>query len=562
METPPELEPEETAEETEEEGDSGDAAVTISVTYFVRPDREPQFQEFLSGVTQAASRFPGYVGTRTFRGLGNSNRYRVVFRFDNLRALHRWQDSEERRHWNELLPEFEASPRRAVDISGTSQELTLALALTPLQSFVRTSVSGIGLLLLGTALALVLANSPWSDAYSRFWATDLTLRVGGYGISQTLRLWVNDGLMSLFFFIVGLEIKREILVGELSSPRQAAFPIAAAIGGGAVPALVFAVLNLGGSGAHGWGIPMGTDTAFSLGVISLFAARVSPVLVVFLTASTIVDDILAVLVIAVFYTDSISWPALGAAAVLMGALILANRAGFRRWPVYAVLGVGVWLAIFASGVHGTLAGVLVAMTVPARSWVNPREFLRHGRHLLDEFERAGTTSGTVLSNEEQQQVTHALEHLTEGAESPMTHFQHQLNPWVAFAILPLFAFANAGIPLIHGLGAAFTSPVTWGVIAGLIVGKPIGITLVSWLAVKSGATVLPSPITWRQIFAVAWLGGIGFTMSLFITELAFDSDPLSDAARVGILAGSIVAGLVGYALLNSWLPAPHAEKDT
>lgn len=556
MDEGPEREPEEAPEETEEEDDS---AVTISVSYFVRPGREPEFRAFLDGITEAASGFPGYLGMRTFRGLGSTNRYRVVFRFDSVRNLRRWRDSKERRLLNEHRLHFEAAPSRAVDITGTSQELTLALALTPLESFVRTSVSGIGLLLLGTVLALLLANSPWSDAYSRLWATDLTVRVAGTGISQSLRLWVNDGLMSLFFFIVGLEIKREVLVGELSSPRQATLPIAAAIGGGVVPALVFAVINFGGSGAHGWGIPMGTDTAFSLGVISLFASRVSPVLVVFLTASTIVDDILAVLVIAVFYTESISWPALGAAAVLMLALAVANRAGFRRWPVYAVLGVGVWLAIVASGVHGTLAGVLVAMTVPARSWVNPREFVRHGRRLLDEFEHAGTASGTILSNEEQQQVTQALEHLTEGAESPMTHFQHQLNPWVAFVILPLFAFANAGIPLLHGLGAVFSSAVTWGVMAGLIIGKPAGITLVSWLAVRSGATTLPRSITWRQVFGVAWLGGIGFTMSLFITELAFSTEALANEARVGILVGSIVAGLVGYFLLRAWLPSPAGD---
>jgi NhaA family Na+:H+ antiporter len=262
-------------------------------------------------------------------------------------------------------------------------------------------------------------------------------------------------------------------------------------------------------------------------------------------------------VIAVFYTESLSWPALGAAAILLGVLAIANGAGFHRWPVYAGLGLAVWVAVFESGVHATLAGVLVAMTVPARSWINPSEFLNRGRRYMDDFETACYVTPSMLSNEPQQRATQALERLCEDVETPMTHLQHRLNPWVAFAILPIFAFANAGIPLADGLGDALGSAVTWGVVAGLVVGKPVGIMVFAWLAVRFGIAIRPGGIAWRQIGAIAWLGGIGFTISLFVTELAFADGAVADAALVGILIGSVVAGIVGYLLLNATLPPPR-----
>jgi NhaA family Na+:H+ antiporter len=538
-----------------------DARTTVRVTLRVREGREREFESYLAGITEAASNFPGYLGMRVFRPARGDRRYAVVLRFNRESDLRRWTDSEERQRWIEHGEDLSEGPPWITNITGTAQEQPLALALTPLEHFVRTSVSGIGLLLLGTAVAIVMANSPLSDSYARLWEAELTIGVGRYGITESLRRWVNDGLMALFFFIVGLEIKREVLVGELRLLRQAALPIAAALGGAVGPALVYLAVILGGEGSHGWGIPIGTDTAFSLGIMSLLGGRVRPMLLVFLTAFAIVDDILAVLVIAVFYTDTISWPALGAAAALLLILVVANRAGLRRWPVYAVLGGGVWLAVFESGVHGTIAGVLVALTVPARSWINPSEFLRRGRALMDDFERAGYETSGMHSNAPQQQVSKSIERLTEQVETPMTHFQHQLDPWVAFGVLPIFAFANAGIPLTDGLGDALTSPVTWGVVAGLVVGKPIGITLFTWLAVRSGIALKSDVIAWRDIFGVAWLGGIGFTMSLFITELAFGEDQLADAARVGILIGSVVAGVAGYFILKAALPPPGAEAD-
>jgi NhaA family Na+:H+ antiporter len=284
-------------------------------------------------------------------------------------------------------------------------------------------------------------------------------------------------------------------------------------------------------------------------------------LLVFLTAFAIVDDIVAVLVIAIFYTDSISWSALGIAAVLLGGLVVANLAGFHRWPIYAAVGFGVWLAVFESGVHATVAGVLVALTVPARSWINPSEFLVRGRQLMDDFEAACYLAPSVLTNEPQQQATQSLERLCEDVETPMTHLQHSVNPWVEFGILPLFAFANAGIHLTDGLSDALTSAVTWGVVVGLLLGKPLGITLFAWLAVRAKIAIKPGGIAWKHIFAVAWLGGIGFTISLFVTELAFESGSIAEAARVGILIGSVAAGAVGYLILRTALPPPREPEN-
>jgi Na+:H+ antiporter, NhaA family len=537
-----------------------DPAVTVSITLRVRPGEEATFEQFLEGVTAAASHFPGYLGERTIRPSRGDHRYRVVLRFDRESNLRRWLESEERQAWYARAEHLIEAPPRLENITGTAQDRRLALALAPLGGFVRTSISGIGLLLLGTVVALVLANSPLSGAYTRFWEMELTIGTETFGITTSLRHWINDGLMALFFFIVGLEIKRELLVGDLRSPRQAALPIAAALGGAVVPALLYLAFNLGGEEARGWGIPMGTDTAFSLGVITLLGSRASPLLLVFLTAFAIIDDILAVLVIAIFYTGTISWLAIGIAVALLGILIVANTAGIHRWPLYAFLGLGVWVAVYESGVHGTIAGVLVAMTVPARSLINPSEFLRRARRALETFEGACYPASSMLSNEAQQEAAQTLERLCEDVETPMTHLEHRLNPWVAFGILPLFALANAGIPLLSGLGQTLTSPVTWGVVVGLVIGKPVGITLFTWLAVRLGIAVRPDAISWRQIAGVALLGGIGFTMSLFITELAFAPGPIADAARVGILLGSLIAGVVGYLVLKATLPRPMGDE--
>jgi NhaA family Na+:H+ antiporter len=548
-------------EEPAQIGERDGPGVTLSITRRVRPGREAEFEAALQTILELVSRFPGNLGGRVFRPVRGNREYRVVVRFASEDDLRRWEASEERHTWAASTEELTEEAPFVANITGTGQEQKLALALSPLDSFVRTSVSGIGLLLLGTFLALVMANSPFSGIYERFWNLELTVGLEDFGISASLRHWVNDGLMALFFFIVGLEIKREVLVGEMRYPRQAALPIAAAVGGAAVPALLYLAINAGGAGAHGWGVPMATDTAFSLGVISLLGSRVRPMLLVFLTAFAIVDDILAVAVIAIFYTDALYWSWLGIAVALLAVLVIANAAGFHRWPIFAFVGLGVWLAVYESGVHATLAGVLVAMTVPARSWINPSEFLVRARKLIDDFEAACYLAPSILTNEPQQRATQQLEALCEDVETPMTHFQHRLNPWVAYGILPIFAFANAGIPLVSGLGEAAVSPVTWGVIAGLVLGKPLGITLFAWLAVRSGIALKPPAITWRHIAAVALLGGIGFTISLFVAELAFEAGTLANKARVGILFGSIIAGVAGYLVLREVLPPPRDESE-
>jgi NhaA family Na+:H+ antiporter len=544
-------------ERNETNGNNGGA--TVSLFMRIAAGREPEFEEYLQGITEAAEEFPGLEDVRAYRPRRGRGQYRVVLRFEGEESLQRWRDSDVRQYWVARVEDLAEGKPRIANITGTAQEQPLSLALSPIEEFVRSSISGIGLLLLGTVLALVAANTRFVDDYERFWTTYIQIGSDDYNITTTLRHWVNDGLMALFFFLLGIEIKREILVGELRHLRQAALPIAAAIGGAIVPAVTYLAFNLGRDGQNGWGVPIGTDTAFALGILSIFGTRVRPTLLVFLTAATIVDDILAVGVIAIFYTDELNWRAGVVAVALLAILGLANRAGFHRWPTYAALGLGVWLAVYQSGVHGTFAGVLLATVIPARSWINPAEFLRRGRAILDEFERWGTRPGSVLSNQHQQHAIERLERVAEEAETPMTHLEHGLSPWVSFVVLPVFAFANAGIPLTSGLGEAFGSAVTWGVIAGLVIGKPLGIALFTWLAVRLGIAYKPKAIGFSQIVGVACLSGIGFTMSLFIAELAFSENGNAHLARVGVLFGSAVAGTIGYLVLNKVLPPPRDD---
>ena len=420
----------------------------------------------------------------------------------------------------------------------------------PFQDFAHKQSSGGILLIIATALALLWANSPWAESYAALWHTKITVGVGNFSVSKDLTHWINDGLMAVFFLVVGLEIKREILVGELSSIRDATLPVAAALGGALVPALIYLAINAGTEGSAGWGIPMATDIAFALGVLALLGERAPTSLKVFLTALAIVDDIVAVLVIALFYTSEISWGALGVGAVFLAALIVANLLGVGRTLVYAVLGVGLWLCFLLSGVHATIAGVLLALTVPAISFINPGAFLERSRYVLDRFEKAGEKGENVLSNEERQAALHALNHAAYKLEPPLHELEHTLHPWVVFAIMPLFALANAGVQLGGGIADALTSSVVLGIVAGLIVGKQLGITLFAWLAVKSGVSELPEGIRWRHVYGAGWLAGIGFTMSLFISDLAFSDGRLVDAAKLGILVASLIAGVVGWVILR------------
>jgi NhaA family Na+:H+ antiporter len=421
----------------------------------------------------------------------------------------------------------------------------------PFQDFANKQSSGGIILIIAAAVALVWANSPWGESYSALWHTKLSVGVGDFSISKDLTHWINDGLMAVFFLVVGLEIKREVLVGELSSARNAVLPVVAALGGAVVPALIYLAINAGTEGSAGWGIPMATDIAFALGILALLGQRAPTALKVFVTALAIVDDIVAVLVIALFYTSEISWAGLGGGAVFLAALIVANLLGVGRTLVYAVLGVGLWLCFLLSGVHTTIAGVLLALTIPATSFINPQAFLERSRYVLDRFEKAGEKGGeNVLSNEERQAALHALNHAAYKLEPPLHELEHNLHPWVVFAIMPLFALVNAGLPLGGGIVGALTSPVALGIVAGLVVGKQLGITLFAWLAVRSGLSELPEGIGWRHVYGAGWLAGIGFTMSLFITDLAFSEDSLVEDAKLGILGASLIAGVVGWTILR------------
>lgn len=418
------------------------------------------------------------------------------------------------------------------------------------QAFFRTEASG-GILLLACAVvALVWANSPLRDAYVGLWGTYVTVGAGAFEISKPLLLWINDGLMAIFFFVVGLEIKREVLTGELASPRKAALPLAAAVGGMVVPAGLYALLNAGTPGQAGWGIPMATDIAFALGVLALLGRRAPLALKIFLTALAIVDDLGAVLVIAFFYTAQLSWAALGAAGLFLAALVAANRLRIYRPLVYVLLGVGLWVAVLKSGIHATIAGVLLALTIPARQRIDAVAFLKRGKYLMNVF-AAEAVVGRAEPTPRQRDAIHSLEKACEEVETPLIRLEHTLHPWVAFFIMPVFALANAGVALSGDmLGQAFGSTVTLGVILGLVVGKQLGVTLFAWLAVRLGWAAMPARVTWRQLYGTAWLTGIGFTMSLFIGGLAFADPLLLGNAKIGILTASLLSGLGGWLLLS------------
>ena len=421
--------------------------------------------------------------------------------------------------------------------------------------FVQSEAASSIILLACTVLALVWANSPWRHAYEALAHTTLGVTVGARAFALPVHAWINDGLMALFFFVVGLEIKREVVAGQLSSVRLAVLPASAALGGMLVPAAVYAVFNARGPGASGWGIPMATDIAFALGVLALLGPRVPLSLKIFLTALAIADDLGAVLVIALFYTETIRLAALGVAAGLLGLFFLLLRARIRQPLVLLVPVIAVWLAILASGIHATVAGILVALMVPMKSPIPPQRFVEIVRNRLPELERDTVTRESVLLEEEQLDTVLELYEAAADVRPPGLTLERVLHPVQAYLVLPLFAVFNAGIALDAGVLAGVTGAISVGVILGLVIGKPLGLMLLSWIAVRSGLTSLPADLSWRAIFGVGWLAGIGFTMSLFVSGLAFKGGPALEQAKMGILAGSLVAGLTGYWLLRRALPA-------
>ncbi len=396
-----------------------------------------------------------------------------------------------------------------------------------------------------TFAALVWANSRWEYAYHGIWTAQFDIGFGHYVLSETRHEWINDGLMSAFFFLVGLEIKREVLIGELSSLKQAAFPLIAAVGGTIVPALVYVALNRGEIAHKGWGIPMATDIAFALGVLALLGDRIPTSLKIFVTALAIVDDIIAVLVIALFYTERIQFVSLAAALGGIALSFGANALGVRKPAIYAFLGVCVWAAVLQSGVHATIAGVLFALTIPARTYINRDHFLKRGRGLLDRFESAPPDSF------EEHAAIHTLEEQCELVESPLHRIEHRLQPWVVFFVMPIFAFSNAGVHILGNVAAAAKNSVSLGVALGLFLGKPVGISLFAWAATKTKLATRPTTVSWGQIFGASWLCGIGFTMSLFIAILAFGEGSLLDMSKIGTLAGSVAAAICGSCFLLS-----------
>ena len=397
-------------------------------------------------------------------------------------------------------------------------------------------------------VALVWANSPFAASYVSLWDTRLTIGIGDLTFSMTLLHWINDGLMAVFFFVVGLEIKREVLVGELASVRRATLPIAAAVGGAVVPALVFVLIVGSGLGARGWAIPMATDIAFALGVLALVGDRIPLGLRVFMAALAIVDDLVAVVIIAVFFTSDVSVTALAAAGGCLALLVAANKLGIRHSVVYAVLGLLLWLAILQSGVHATVAGVLLAMTIPARARLDSADFAARARRIVDHLVKR-EDSGEQTTLEEHHDALWDLEMIIERTQAPMLRFEHALLSWVAFVIVPIFALANAGVSVAGDLGSMLTDPVVLGVAVGLVIGKQVGITTAALLVVRAGLAPLPAGVTMKHIFGAAWLGGIGFTMSLFVADIAFTaatgSRELVSNAKVGVLAGSVVAATLG-----------------
>jgi NhaA family Na+:H+ antiporter len=432
----------------------------------------------------------------------------------------------------------------------------LAPLLQPLQAFLSAESAGGIILIAATVIALAWANSPWAHAYHEFWHTPLTLRVGERVLllSMSLAHWVNDGLMVIFFLLVGLEIKRELLIGELSSLRQAALPIAAAIGGMVVPALIYALINRGADGAAraGWAIPMATDIAFAVGVLALVGRGIAVSLKIFLLAIAIVDDLGAVLVIALFYTHDISATALLAAAGFLAALLALNLLRVHRPLPYMLLGIGLWVAMLASGIHATVAGVLLAFTIPATRQIEEDSYLAYVRAMLESFERdANQTPDRITEN--QSHALKAMEEASQWVQTPLARVEHALLAPVNFLIVPLFALANAGVGL-GSRGGSENAPATTvlsGVLFGLAIGKPLGVLAATWIATRLRVAELPQGTTTGQLVGVSMLCGIGFTMSLFIANLAFAGgrEAQLSAAKIGILAGSLFSGLVGGAIL-------------
>jgi NhaA family Na+:H+ antiporter len=423
--------------------------------------------------------------------------------------------------------------------------------LSPLEDFIHRQTTSAILLMLCAAVALIFANSRWNEIYHHLIETPFTIGFPNYSLSMSLHHWINDGLMAIFFFVVGLELKREILVGELADPKQALLPIIAAVGGMVVPALIYIGMNPEGHTLNGWGIPMATDIAFALGTLALLGNRIPKSLLTFLVALAIVDDLGAVLVIALFYTETLDWTALAAVFLILGCLTSLNLGGIRQPMPYVLFGMLLWLAMLKSGVHATLAGIFLAFSIPMRPKYDPNRFLTHAKTMVMQIQDAYNKEKSIIKNEDMRSRLSALSEGVHLVQAPAQVLEHKLHLPSAYLVIPIFSLANAGIPIDWAsLGSIITNPVSSGIVAGLVLGKLIGVAGFTWIAVKLGLSQLPEGLNFKHIVGIGFMAGIGFTMSIFVAELGFANHPEDLLmAKTGILFASLISGLSGFAWL-------------
>ncbi len=433
-------------------------------------------------------------------------------------------------------------------IMAITQKTPIEKIIAPVNRFIHLEYTSGVILLITVIIAIIWANSS-PESYHQVWEIKLTAGLGESVLSQPLHIWINDGLMAIFFFVIGLELKREFINGELSSFRKASLPMGAALGGMIFPALIYVMVNYGTSSTRGWGIPMATDIAFALALLSMAGKHIPTSVKVFLSALAVADDLGAVLIIAFFYTTDVNYTAFGIAIIFFVALIVGNRLGVRNSLFYLILGICVWLGFLFSGIHATIAGVLVAFTIPAATRINEEVYSSNLKKLTKEFEEEIPSNSTLTTPEQHETIQH-VKNLSLAAETPLQKIELALHPWVAFVIMPLFALSNAGIIIHSDFFSSIINTVSIGVILGLVVGKFLGIMLFTWLMIKFGIATLPQGASWRHIFGVALLGGIGFTMSLFISGLAFVDQEFVEQAKYGILIASILAGILGTLVLR------------
>ena len=421
--------------------------------------------------------------------------------------------------------------------------------ITPFQKFVQIE-SFSGILLFGaTALAMILANSPLAAQFQSIWDYQIGISATGFDLVKPLILWINDGLMAIFFFLIGLEIKRELLLGELNTVRKATFPLFAAIGGMLVPVVFFLILNNNPETSRAWGIPMATDIAFSLAILKLLGNKVPIGLKVFLIAFAIVDDLGAVMVIAVFYSEEIKWGLIGVAMIMLAILFYLSGKKIYIWSLSLLFGVVIWVLFLKAGIHPTIAGVLIAFTIPVRRKIDLNTYVDGLCDVVDKIKGSSDPGSPLLSKKQIEEIDN-LEDWTEKVQSPLQHLEHKLHNWVAFLIMPVFALSNSGVQLGGG-GMDMDLTLSGTIALSLIAGKLVGVSLFSWFALKLGVAELPAGTNFKQIIGVALLAGVGFTMSIFVANLAFPDQPmLLDSSKVGILAGSLFAGLAGYLILR------------